>query len=346
MKRTGWRRSFIAGLMLSVFLSYGIVLISQERAGNDDFLFGALFRAIGLVDRVAADLQKINRDIQENDRIIKKAEDIIALARQADNKEAESAARDALLNAQASKKKNEAARARLELARTRAAAAYAAIKNRFSASQGGGRDSQIRGFVSNYTGRVQVSKKNGDYFELENENPGLLEPGDSIMTYGSSGAEIQTLDGRGTVQLGEYSEFKLQEDTAEKQVVELVRGKIYSAVDKADDLIKILRDQSERYAEELGKSVADAEKWFRRKFVKKFEMRTSCGGGAVRGTKFSVELKNGEEAEFAVHEGAVEVSDLRGEKTVLVEAGFKVVATKNGISEPAKIGEIVKWWEK
>jgi ferric-dicitrate binding protein FerR (iron transport regulator) len=69
----------------------------------------------------------------------------------------------------------------------------------------------------------------------------------------------------------------------------------------------------------------------------------SCG--AVRGTKFSVEAK-GDETEFAVYEGAVEVGDLEGRKTVLVEAGFKVVVAKDAISEPVKIAAVDNWWEK
>ena len=66
----------------------------------------------------------------------------------------------------------------------------------------------------------------------------------------------------------------------------------------------------------------------------------------MRGTKFTVELKNGETTELMVLEGAIEASDLKGEKRVLVEEGFKVIMTKDGISEPQKITEIEKWWEK
>ncbi len=67
---------------------------------------------------------------------------------------------------------------------------------------------------------------------------------------------------------------------------------------------------------------------------------------AVRGTRFSVELKNGETTEITVFEGSVEAGDLKGEKRILVEEGFKVIVTKDGISGPQKITEIDKWWDK
>jgi len=59
----------------------------------------------------------------------------------------------------------------------------------------------------------------------------------------------------------------------------------------------------------------------------------------VRGTRFSVELKNEETTEIAVFEGSVEAGDSKGEKRVLVEEGFKVIVTKDGISGPQKIGD-------
>lgn len=344
------RRRF-ANLTLAVFLLAGTASAAQEASQADGFLLGAFFKTQNLIDKAAADLEKVDREIQENDRVIKKAEEIITLARQRDNKPAESAARDALLNARAAKKKNEETRARLELVRNRAVASLGAIQNRLAfISLDPGPKPQVRGLVSNFSGRVQVSKKNGESFDLTSSDIGLLETGDSISTYGASSVEIQTLDGRGTVQLGEYSELKLQEDTPEKQVVELVRGKIYSAVDKVDDFVNMLQDKSERYADKLAtidrqsidSAIAATKKWANRKL----EVRTTVSCGGVRGTKFSVELKNGEETEFAVYEGAVDVSDLKGENTVLVEEGFKVIVTKAGISEPAKIADIDKWWEK
>jgi len=340
------KRSCLAGLALVILFPGGWTSAAQEASRNDGFLLGALFRTRDLIDRTSADLQKIDREIQENDRVIKKAEEIIVLAGQRNNKQAESVARDAQLKAREARKKNEDTKARLELVRKRAAASYGALKNRLAASLGGGANPPVKGMVSSYSGRVQVSKKNGERFELRADDPGLLEAGDAILTYGSSSAEIQTLDGRGTVQLGEYSELRLQEDTPEKQVLELVRGKVYSAVEKADDFANMLEEKTKQFGSDFQTVANVSEKEFeavikslRARAQKKFEVRTPNCAVAVRGTRFSVELKNEETTEIAVFEGSVEAGDSKGEKRVLVEEGFKVIVTKDGISGPQKIGD-------
>ena len=352
MSGTGLKRCCLAGLALAILFSGGQISAGQEASESDGFLLGALFRTRDLIDRTAADLQKVNQAIQENDKVIEKAENIITVAKQRNNQQAESVARDALEKSQEARKKNLDTRARLELTRSRAAASYAAIKNRFAAGLGKGPNSRIRGIVSNYSGRVQISKKSGERFNLADEAPGFLEPGDVIMTYGSSGAEVQTLDGRGAVQLGEYSELKLQEDSPEKQVVDLVRGKLYSAVDKADDFAKELQDKMKEYGDDLlalpglGEAKYEALIQGVRKWKKKFEVRTRDSVVAVRGTKFSVDLKDEGTTEITVLEGAVEAGDLKGERKVLVEEGFRVIVTKDGISEPQKTADIDRWWDK
>jgi len=336
---------YLVGLGLALLFSDSWINGAQEANRNDDFLIGALFKTRDLIDKAAARLQKVNQDIRENDRTIGKAEDIIAVARQRNNKQAETVTQDTLQNAREARKRNEKARAGLESTRSRAAASYAAIKNMLASGQRHGSDSQIRGMVSDYSGKVQVSRKSGEKFDLNNENPGFLEPGDRIMSSGSSSAAIQTFGGRGTVQLAEYSELKLQEDTPEKQVLELVRGKIYSAVDKADDFEKMMRDKMKEYGDDL----LDLPKrgWTSlENRIKKLEVRTINWAIAVRGTKFTVELKDEETTEITVLEGAVEASDVKGGKPVLVEEGFRVIMTKGEISEPQKIVDVEKWWEK
>lgn len=336
------KRSCRVGLGLAMLLTGGWISAAQETSHNDDFLLGACFRTQDLIDRTAADLRKVNRDIQENDRVIGKAGDLIAVARQRNEKQTESIARDALQKAQEARKKNEETRARLESTRSRAAAAYAALRNKLASSLEGGSDSQIRGMVSSYSGRVQISRKNGEYFNLANEDPGFLEPGDSVTTYGSSSAEIQTLGGRGSVRLGEYSELKLREDTPEKQALELVKGKVYSVVEKADEFEKMLQDKIADYGHDLLR----LQRLVQAGIKKKLEIYTPVFTASTRGTKFIVEVRAEGATELTVVEGTVEASDLKGEKQALVEEGFRVIVTKDGISKPQKIVDLDKWWDR
>ena len=157
-------------------------------------------------------------------------------------------ARAALLKAREARKKNEETRAWLETAGTRSAAAYAAIKNRLASNRGNRSNSRTQGLVAQYSGRVEIFKKNGERSYLDGNGPGFLELGDEMTTSGSSSAEVQTLDGRATVQLGESSKLKLEEDTPQGQVLRLVQGKIYSAVEKMDDFANMLQEKTKQYS--------------------------------------------------------------------------------------------------
>jgi hypothetical protein len=72
---------------------------------------------------------------------------------------------------------------------------------------------------------------------------GYLEPGDEVITYGNSKAELQVWGGQGSVTLGEYSKFRVEEDSAGEQIINFLKGKAYIAVDKADDFAKMLREK-------------------------------------------------------------------------------------------------------
>jgi hypothetical protein len=177
--------------------------------------------------------------------------------------------------------------------------------------------------------------------------------GDEMTTYGSSSADTQTLDGRGTVHLGEFSKIKLEEDTPQGQVLRLVQGKIYSAVEKMDDFANMFQEKTKQFGSDFLTVANVSEKEYeavikslRARAQKRFEVRTPSFAMSVRGTRFSFELKNGEATKIAVFEGSVEAGDLNGENRVLVEEGFKVIVTKEGISGPQKITEIEKWWEQ
>jgi ferric-dicitrate binding protein FerR (iron transport regulator) len=85
------------------------------------------------------------------------------------------------------------------------------------------------------------------------------------------------------------------------------------------------------------------------KFGKKFEVRSSGGGGAVRGTRFISRLNQTGGMDLLVVEGCVEMKGTKEDKTVMVNAGYRCTASKDGIlSEPRKVdlSNPEKWWEK
>jgi hypothetical protein len=152
--------------------------------------------------------------------------------------------------------------------------------------------------------------------------------------------------------LGESSKITLVEDTAQEQVLRLVQGRIYSAVDKVEDFEKMLQEKIERIGRDFATGEEQYEAMLRSlraqvmRHAKKFEVRTPNCGCSVRGTRFSVELRGGDTTEIAVFEGSVEAAHVKGEQRLLVEEGFKAVLTKDGISGPQKITDMDKWWER
>ena len=315
---------------------------------NEGFLVGVLLKTWTLRERTEADIQMSDRELQTNDRMIQETENRMAIAVETYNSQAIYAAREPLLKARAARKRIKQARARLDLARTRAEASYAAVRNLLVSGQGKGPNSIICGLVSLHSGKVKISRKDGKKVALDGSRPRFLEPGDEVMTMGASSAEVQVLDGRAAVQLNEHSRLKLEEDGPQEQVLRLVQGKIYSAVDKVDDFTDMLQDNAGHFEAEqdLKEAIARTRERIKEWTNRKFTMRTPSACCSFRGTKFIIGLMSSGGTEIAIFEGAVDVGDAECAKQVLVEQGFKVIVTKDGISEPQKVADIDKWWEK
>jgi hypothetical protein len=303
-----------------------------------------LFKTQELRDKAIIEIKRINGNIAKNEESIRNSERIINLAQEKGNTQAEMIAKEALMKAQEAKRKNEETKKEWELKKIRADRSYATIHNRLS--QNNGSNSKIKGFVTDYTGRVEIIKANSERVTGER---GFLEPGDKVMTLNGT-AEIQALDGRATAKLGPYSELVMKKDTPEEQVVELVKGKVYMAVDKVDDYVKMLDEKLKEYKENnsveqsIRKLKAEIIRW-----SKKFEVLTAGGGGAVRGTKFLVFEDDKTGTEIIVLEGSVEMKGIKGERTIVVHEGNKGAVTRDGkLSEPEKIdiSNVEKWWER
>ena len=341
-------RFYLTGVALVLFLSGGTPPGAQEIHDNESFLVGALLKTWTLRERIIADIQKSDRELQTSETIFQEAENRMAIAVETYNDQAIFAAREPLRQARADLKKLKQARARLDLAMTRAEASYAAVRNLLVSAQGKGPNSLICGLVSLLSGKVEIFKKDGKKVTLGGSRPRFLEPGDEVMTTGASSAEVQVLDGRAAVRLGEHSRLKLEEDGPQEQALRLVQGKVYSAVDKVDDFADTLQDNAGNFEadQKLKEAIARTGEPIKGRTDKKFTLHTPNACCSVRGTKFTVGLMNSDGTEIAIFEGAVDVGDAECARQVLVDQGFKVIVTKDGISEPQKIADIDKWWEK
>lgn len=342
------RRFYLTGVALALFLSWGASPCAQEMRDNEGFLVGVLLKSWTLKERAVADIQMSNQKIQANDRMIEEAEKRMSNALETFNDQAVFAAREPLMKARADGRKIKQTRARLDLTRTRAESRFAAVRNLLVSGQGEGSDSLICGLVSLKSGKVRIIRKDGNKVELDRRRPGFLGPGDEIMTMGRSNAEVQVLDGRAAVQLDEHSRLKLEEEGRQEQVLQLLQGEVYCAIDKVDDFAAMLQASAGQFEadqdlkEVMARNNDRIMKWTNMKFT----MHTLSACCSATGTRFSIGLTNSGGTEVAIYEGTGEVGDAKCTKQVPVQQGFKVIVTKDGISEPQKVADIEQWWEK
>ncbi len=329
----------VTNSLLFLILFFANLAFAQNQY-NELFLLGLHFKAEALRDKAKEEIKKIDSELNTLERIIRKAQQIIHTASQRtdeDAKKAEKVAREALMWALEAKRKNEEIKREWERKKIMADRSYATIQNMLS--QKIGSKSQIKGFITNYKGNIYILKANGERVSPDN---GFLEPGDRIWTADGT-ATIEMLDGRATTQIGPYSEFRLEKDSPYEQLAELLKGKVYIAILSLEDYTNKMEEVAKKYEKDIQTIKEEIDKYLKKK---RFKVKSSPIVSAPRATKLVVEVKDIQSAEIIVLEGSVEVSSLSGDKVVIVNEGYKVIATQKGIEGPEKITDLNKWWDE
>lgn len=342
------RHFCLAGAALVFSLSLIAASGSQETGDNEGFLVGLLLKTRTLRELAEADIRMCDLEIEANDRKFEEAEKRMSNATETFNDQAIHAARGPLDKARADRKRLKQARARLELARTRAEASYAAVRDLLVSAQPKGSISLLRGLTSLHSGKAKIFRKDGKEVALDGSRPIFLEPGDELMTMGTSSAEAQVLSGRATVLLSENSRLKLEGDSSTEQSVRLIKGKTYCTVESADEFAAVFHSSADNLEadQELRKAVARAGEQITGWMGKQLLVRTRNACCMVSTAKFTIELGSGGRTEITVLDGAVDVGDAECGKQVRLEKEFRVIVTKEDISKPQKIAKINRWWEK
>ena len=133
-----------------------------------------------------------------------------------------------------------------------------------------------------------------------------------------------------------------------------------SSVEKVENYQKMMEEKIKAYKEDL-KTVKDATKQEKlnayenylkglksrmQNMRKKFDIYTPTVIMSIQGTQFLVYEDEKIGTEMIVLEGSVEMKGTKGDKTIIVNAGYKGTATKGGIlSDPEKIdlSKIERW---
>ncbi len=355
-----------------VFFCIGSVHAEMSDVERGSWLLGVIFKLERMRDDALSDIQTYRMEISKSEETMRKARGLMSLARKKGNTRAEMIARDALTEAQEAREKN---RELLRLAQQRKEKtefALASVRNLLARQSS--MKAEIRSVVTDYTGRVSIlSKRLGETIPLEGGRAGFLEPGDTIITYADSSVEMQFLDGRGTLKLGENSELTMEEDSSRQQIINMLKGKLYVGIDKLDEYLNMMEEKIRQYKSDaslvkdeiVSKFVDEYERIMERhEKVKSGRyqymhplgslgvgplLRTPTVAVAVRGTKFVVSEDKRKGTEIIVLEGTVEVRAIKKEGSVSVTSGYAVRVAKEGaISKPEKIEplKIDRWWER
>jgi len=207
--------------------------------------------------------------------------------------------------------------------------------------------------VLNYYGDITILKNNGEQLKLSDTQNSLLENGDVITTSQNSKIELQFLEGRGNITVGENTKLKFSKQDS-TDLVDMIKGKVKLGVKRIDEYEKELIDEYEEYKKDIqviDKSLEQTFGYIRaktKKYANKFEVRTPTVAVAIRGTEFLVNSNDDLSTEIIVLEGTVEMKAINGNKTILINAGQKGIVNGEGIlSEPTQIDvtKLEKWWE-
>ncbi len=346
--------------------------VHAETAGMEKgaLILGLILKLEKMRDDAMADLRRYTNEIRKNDGTVVRAERIMDLARKKGNVKAEMIALDALGKARRARARNEELRNSARLRKARAERALADARELLARQAS--MEAEVRSLVTDHKGRVYVfSKRRGESLPLGEGRGAFIAPGDEIRTLGDSSAELQFLNGRGTLSLGEHTRVTMEGEDVGRQVVRMIEGRIRIAVDRVDDYIEMVEQKIGKYKsdavfvrdealqrlvnqfEELrgrverartGRTFSDSPFW---PLLPGVEVRTPCAVLAERGTRFIVSEDDKRGTELIVLEGAVDVKTVDGEEHLVVEAGRRVRVSKDGVvSAPEVIDAAGVLWEE
>ena len=313
-------------------------------------LLNAVFKLEDNIKKVDKHIQRYENEIAKCDKTISNSNNIITLAKQNGNKDAEKVALTALNKSTQAKQKNLDLLNSAKLKKRQSEKILTSLKNQLS--QDNENNPSVKGSTLNYSGNVMIKKNSGQEYKLDENNSSLFEIGDIITTAENSKLELQFLEGRGNLVLGEKSELKLNNDDS-TDVVDMIKGKAKLSVQKAEEFEKALNDKYKELKTIMLPTDKNLEKLFGKiqarikKLNKKFEVRTPAGSSGIRGTEFLV-YSNDNNTELIVTEGVVEMKSTSSLKTVLVKEGEKGIISNDGTVSDVQqidISKLEDWWD-
>lgn len=298
---------------------------------------------VGMIFKFKEVRETVLEKIRKADETIVKANSLIARAQNAGNKAAEGIALQALQKAQENKRQNELKKLQIDKN-------IAYIENRMA--EHSGIDAKIGGMVTSHSGRVRVISGKPPYeaVAMDSEHPGYFQEGDTIETYDNSRAQIQFLDGRGSMTIGELSRVKMEKKDSLSETISLAKGTIHTTVDKAEAFKEWAEKQAAMAADDPNKMLAydfgAIRAWVKSK-SKKFEVRTGSGTASVRGTTFAMSADEAGTTIIELIEGEVAVTNVKTSAVTILKGGEKMTLSPEGTAHVESLKLSSKpWWEQ
>lgn len=335
-------------IFLTMILSFNNISAQEYSYQKNILLLSTILKLEKNITKSVEDIRRYENAILKCERTIAASEKIISLAQEKGNLEAGKVAKDALLKSSEAKEKNIRLLNSAKLKKKQSEVILTSVKNEILVNSKNA--PVIDAIALNYYGDITILKNNGEQLKLNDSQNSLLENGDVITTSQNSKVELQFLEGRGNIHIGENTKLKFnQQDSTD--IVDLIKGKVKLGVQKIDKFEKDLIEQYEKYKETVTSIPESYEQFVKRwqaKMRKKFEVRTPWGGGAVRGTEFLVNNDDKKGTEIIVLEGKVEMKSASGLNTILINAGQKGIINDEGVlSKPVQVDvtKLERWWE-
>lgn len=312
---------------LSLFLLLSTVIFPQNSETINTGVLSSILQLENYIQTADENLQRYQKSIDRCDKNIQSSTEILDAARKAGDAESEKNVADAIRKSQKTKQKYVNLTTKTKDKQNQSRETIETLKRK---AQKAGLSAS--GAVLHYTGTVTLTKANGQKVKLSELNGALLENGDIITTGDKSSVELQCLDGRGHMVLGEKSKMTYSaEDSLD--VVNMLDGKVKFNVEKAEAFYNHLVKNYNEYKKYVTSPDSMYELQMRRlkaRIQKKFEARVRVSAAlAVRGTEFTVQC-SGDTSEVIVLEGCIEMKSLKNDKSVMINDNQMGAVTEDG----------------
>jgi len=331
---------FMFALALAIVIIGAAFPAGQPTRSDDGFIILMLLKTQIRIESIQAEIETGEQEIEINRQVIKTAEKKLQNALETRNRQASIVPANDLRRARAAKRDLAQTQAQRKEALANVERIAAVLKEMISPVRRSDPGRAVIAMAAPVSGSGKVLRSDGTKVALKGGKPRFLASGDEVSSEGTDRIEAQVLDGRAVIALHGGSRQKIEEDDPKAQTLRLVQGKLSAVVERPEALDRLVGERLQGPDDELTpllKRYRDlAGAGSARSGERTLRIRIPEAVCSVAAARFDIGIQGDGITEIAVQEGAVEVSDLKGEKRVLVEEGYRVTVTKDGISGPLK----------